>query len=244
MKSKSPRLTLLAATLAGLLFPLSHTMAAVALQNATTGDPSSSAFSFVSNHYEASENTWVQSGLRFTTGDSATVLESVTIPLVAAGVPLTDLQIEIWDASGTDGYWGTKILTASSAASLNNAGLGEWNNYEFTFGSSAELAAGSQYWILYRNTVTPELFSHQHALWLTDQSLVPLSADAYDAFDSELSWTVDGAFTSTGDTPPATADTYKPGVWTINAAAVPEPSSVLVVSFVGILALGRRRRSF
>lgn len=214
----------------------------IALDNATTGDPSSSAFSFVNNHYEPSEGTWIQSGLRFVTGSSISALDSVTIPLVSATASPNDLQIEIWDASGADGFWGNKLFTASSGTLLNDAGLGEWNNFQFSFAGGTELAPDSQYWILYRNTVTPELFSHQHALWLTDQSLIPLANDAYQAFDSELGWVADGAYSSTADTPVPDADNFKPGVWTITATAVPEPSGGLLAGLAGTLALGRRRR--
>lgn len=215
--------------------------ASIALDNTTTGDPSSSAFSFVSNRYEESENTWVQSGLRFTTGSSASLLESVIIPLVSPNTSVSDLQIEIWDASGTGGFWGSKLFTASTGSLLTNEELGEWNNYGFMFGGGTELLANSQYWILYRNTVTPELFSHQHAFWLTEESVVPLAEVAYDAFNSEIGWTVDGAFTAAADTPSPDANNFKPTVWTITANSVPEPSAALLGA-VGGLGLLRRRR--
>ena len=244
MKNKIPffRVPVFATAFSVALLSSGSLAASIALDNSTTGDPSSSAFSFLTNHYEASEDTWVQSGLRFTTGSSATFLDSVIIPLVSSNTALSDLQIEIWDASATGGFWGTKLFTVPADSLVSAGGLGEWNNYEFLFGAGTELASDSQYWILYRNTVMPVLLSHQHALWLTSESLVPLSADAYNAFDTELGWTVDGAFTAVADTPVPDANNFKPGVWTLNATVVPEPSGGLLVGLTGVLLLGRRKR--
>ena len=126
---------------------------------------------------------------------------------------------------------------------LNSNTVGEWSNYEFSFASGVQLSAGSQYWILYRNLVQPEVLANSHALWLDANHIVRDAAETYDAFQTELGWVVDGAITSTGDAPPAAADRYKPGVWSINAAVVPEPSSALLISFVGTLALIRRTRN-
>ena len=234
-------LMVLATFAAGITFVPSLCAAqSLALDNTTTGDPSSSTFSFRSDEFEASEGTWVQSALRFTTGSSVALLNTATIPLVSADASPSELLIEIWDSSGAGGYWGTKLYTATVGASLNDAGLGGWNNYEFTF-TDSELDADTQYWIVYRNTVTPELFSHQQVMWMTDTGGIPLAADAYDSFDSELGWTVDGAFSSTADSPSTEADNFKPTVWTVTATAVPEPSSLVLLSLAGLLVTGRRR---
>lgn len=165
--------------------------------------------------YTTDSSFYIRRGQSFTTGDSATLLESITVRISHANTPGTGFNVALY--SDLEGNPGSLIETLSGD---NNPSSGD---YTYTSSGSLQLAANSTYWWVASMTQG----GNQNISLTGTTSTAETGLSGWTIGNSHAySLSADGDWSSSSPNLPQ---------FSLNVSAVPEPSTY--AAFAGFAAL-------